>query len=198
MAGAAQIVRETGAKNMVMEGDADVVESGGRTDFLAPIGAESSYPPTKVDRVLHHGDTVELGGVTLTAHKTAGHTRGCTTWTLPVHLHGEPADRLRNAVIVGGVGFWSAFRLIDCGDQKASYPGIAEDFARTFRVLQSLPCDIFLGAHGSYFGLKSKLPRLEKEGPKVFLDTAGYKEFLAKGRAAFEAALEKERAAARP
>src|SRR5688572_12682266 len=196
MAGAPQILRETGAKNMVMEGDADVVESGGRTDFLAAKNAVPPFPPAKVDRILRDGDTVELGGVKLTAHKTAGHTRGCTTWTLPVHLPGEPADQLCNAVIVGGVMFWSDFRLIDAGEQKASYPGIAEDFARTFRVLQSLPCDLFLGAHGSYFGLKSKLPRLQKEGPQVFLDPAGYKAFVAKGQAAFEAALKKEQEAA--
>lgn len=196
MAGAAQILRETGAKNMVMEGDADVVESGGRTDFLFGMKAVPPFPPAKVDRILKDGDTVELGGVTLTAHKTAGHTRGCTTWTLPVHLPDEPADRLRKVVIVGGVMFWSDFRLIDAGDQKASYPGIAEDFARTFRVLQSLPCDIFLGAHGSYFGLKSKVSRLEKEGPQVVLDAAGYKEFVAKGQAAFETALKKEQEAA--
>jgi metallo-beta-lactamase class B len=154
-AGAARILRETGAKSMVMEGDADVVESGGRSDFLAPIGAVPAYPPAKVDRVLHDGDTVELGGVTLTAHKTAGHTRGCTTWTLPVHLPGEPADRLRNAVIVGGVMFWSDFRLIDAGDRKASYPGIAEDFARTFSVLRGLQCDIFLGATGVTSGSRA-------------------------------------------
>ncbi len=197
MAGAAQILRETGARNMVMEGDADVVESGGRTDFLASTGSVPPFPPAKVDRVLRHGDTVELGGVTLTAHKTAGHTRGCTTWTFPVHLPGEPADQLRNAVIVGGVGFWSDFRLLDAGNQKASYPGIAEDFARTFRVLQLLPCDIFLGAHGNYFDLKSKLPRLTDEGPQVFLDAAGNKEFVAENQAAFEAALKKEQEAAR-
>jgi metallo-beta-lactamase class B len=198
MSGAAQVLRETGAKNMVMEGDADVVESGGRTDFLAPKRAGPPYPPAKVDRILHHGDTVELGGVTLTAQKTAGHTRGCTTWTLPIHLPGEPADRMRTAVIVGGVMFWSDFRLIDGGGQKASYPGIAEDFAHTFRVLHSLPCDIFLGAHGSYFGLKSKLARFEKEGAQVFLDPAGYREFIAKGQAAFETELKKEQKAARP
>ena len=197
MAGAAQILRETGAKNMVMERDAEVVESGGRTDFLFALKAVPAFPPAKVDRVLRHGDTVELGGVTLTAHKTAGHTIGCTTWTLPVHLRGEPADRLRNAVIVGGLGFWDDFRLLDAGEQKASYPGIAEDFAQTFRVLQSLPCDLFLGAHGSYFGLKSKLPRLEKEGPQVFIDPKGYKEFVAKGQEKFEAALKKEQEAAK-
>jgi metallo-beta-lactamase class B len=83
------------------------------------------------------------------------------------------------------------------GGEKASYPGITEDFARTFRVLRELPCDIFLGAHGSYFNLKSKLPRLAEEGPRVFLDAAGYKEFVAKGQAAFEAALKKEQEAAR-
>ena len=198
MAGAAQILRETGAKNMVMERDAEVVESGGRTDFLFAVKAVPAFPPAKVDRVLRHGDTVELGGVTLTAHKTAGHTIGCTTWTLPVHLPGEPADRLLNAVIVGGVGFWDDFRLLDAGEQKASYPGIAEDFAQTFRVLQSLPCDLFLGAHGSYFGLKNKLPRLEKEGPQVFIDPDGYKEFVAKAQAAFETALKKEQEAAKP
>jgi metallo-beta-lactamase class B len=198
MAGAAQVLRETGAKIMVMEGDADAVESGGRTDFFASTRAGPSYPRAKVDRILRDGDTVELGGVTLTAHKTAGHTRGCTTWTLPVHLPGEPRDQLRNAVIVGGVMFWSDFRLIDGGGEKASYPGIAEDFARTFRVLRSLPCDLFLGAHGSYFDLESKLPRLEKEGPRVFLDAAGYKAFVAKSQAAFETALKKEQEAARP
>ena len=198
MAGAAQILRETGAKNMVMEGDAEVVESGGRTDFLAATGSLPSYPPAQVDRVLRDGDTVELGGVTLIAHKTAGHTRGCTTWTLRVHLRGDPADRLRNVVIVGGVSFWSDFHFVDGGGQRASYPGIAQDFARTFEMLRSLPCDIFLGAHGSYFDLKSKLPRMAGEGPRVFLDPDGYKEFVAKAQTAFETTLKKEQQAAAP
>ena len=198
MAGAAQILRETGAKNMAMEGDAEVVESGGRTDFLAATGSLPSYPPARVDRVLRDGDTVELGGVTLIAHKTAGHSRGCTTWTLRVHLRGEPADRLRNVVIVGGVSFWSDFHFVDGGGQRASYPGIAQDFARTFEMLRSLPCDIFLGAHGSYFDLKSKLPRMAGEGPRVFLDPDGYKEFVAKAQTAFETTLKKEQQAAAP
>ena len=65
-------------------------------------------------------------------------------------------------------------------------------------MLQSLPCDLFLGAHGSYFGLKRKLPRLQKEGPQVFIDPDGYKEFVARAQATFEAALKKEREAAKP
>lgn len=196
MAGAAQILRETGAKNMVMEGDAEIAETGGRSDFLASTGSLPSYPPAHVDRVLHDGETVELGGVALTAHKTAGHTRGCTTWTLRVHLPGEPSDQSRNVVIVGGVSFWSDFHFVDRGEQKASYPGIAQDFAHTFEVLRSLPCDIFLGAHGNYFDLKSKLPRLEREGPRAFVDPEGYKKFVDKAQTAFESALKKEQEAA--
>ncbi len=192
MGGAAEILRETHAKNMVMDGDAEVVESGGRTDFLAASGSVPPYPPAHVDRVLHDGDTLDLGGITLTAHKTAGHTRGCTTWTLPVHLPGEPADRVRNVVIVGGVSFWSDFHFIDRPGQPASYPGIAQDFAATFRVLRSLPCDIFLGAHGGYFRLKTKLPRLAQNGPQVFLDAAGYQAFVTRNEADFEAAMKKD------
>ncbi len=196
MAGASRVLRETHAKNMVMEGDADVVESGGRTDFLAATGSVPSYPPAHVDRILHHGDTVTFGGVKLTAHKTAGHTRGCTTWTFPVHLPGESADKLRHVVILGGAGFWSDFHFVDRPGHPASYPGVAEDFARTFRVLQSLPCDIFLGAHGSYFNLKDKLPRLAKDGPQVFLDAAGYRKYVSGKREEFETAFKKEQEAA--
>ncbi len=198
MAGAAQIVRETGAKVMVMEGDADVVESGGKSDFLAAIGAVPPFPPTKVDRVLHDGDKVELGGMTLVAHKTAGHTRGCTTWTFPAHLPNESPDQFRYVVIVGGVFFWSDFHFVDRPNQPASYPGIAKDFADTFRILKSLPCDIFLGAHGSYFDLEKKLQRLESNGLTVFLDPIGYDEFVDNAKAAFEAALQKERDAVDP
>ncbi|MEP6956809.1 MAG: subclass B3 metallo-beta-lactamase [Chthoniobacterales bacterium] len=198
MGGAAQVLRETHAKNMVMEGDADVVESGGRSDFLQATGSVPPYQPTKVDRVLRDGETVELGGVTLTAHKTAGHTRGCTTWTFPVHLPGDPVDQMRQVVIVGGASFWSDFHFVDRAGHPASYPGIAEDFALTFKVLRSLPCDIFLGAHGSYFNLKGKLPRLAERGQKIFLDAAGYREFVAKSQAAFERVLKEEQAAARP
>ena len=139
-----------------------------------------------------------LGGVTLTAHKTAGHTRGCTTWTFPVHLPGEPADRLRKVVIVGGVAFWSDFHFVDRPGQPASYPGIAQDFTRTFEVLRSLPCDIFLGAHASYSGLLDKLPRLAQDGPHAFLDADGYKKFVAAHQAKFETALKKEQETAQP
>lgn len=196
MGGSAEVLRETHAKNMVMDGDVSVVESGGKTDFLASTGSLQTYPPAHVDRVLHDGDTVVLGGITLTAHKTAGHTRGCTTWTFRVHLPGEPATTLRNVVIVGGTSFWSDFHFVDRPGHPASYPGIASDFQHTFATLHALPCDIFLGEHGKYFNLIEKLPRFKTEGDKVWIDPAGYQRFVADAQQTFETELRKQQAAA--
>lgn len=196
MAGAAQVVRETHAKNMVMDGDVSVIETGERTDFLAPSPNVPGAPPLHVDRVLHDGDTVSLGGVTLTAHKTAGHTRGCTTWTLRSHVPGEPAGTTRNIVIVGGTSFWSEFHFVATPGHAASYPGIAQDFQHTFAVLKNLPCDVFLGAHGEYFDMLAKLKRYPHDGPRVFIDPAGYQEFVAHSQASFEQEFRKQQAAA--
>lgn len=197
MAGAAEILRETHARNMVMDGDVSVVETGGRTDFLARTSSVTKYPPAHVDRVLHDGSIVTLGGVTLIAHKTAGHTRGCTTWTLRAHLPGDPASQLRNIVIVGGVGFWSDFHFVASHGHPASYPGIAQDFAHTFATLHALPCDVFLGAHGMYFGMLTKLKRYPGDGPRVFIDPAGYHAFVNEAQATFEHALARQQAAAK-
>jgi metallo-beta-lactamase class B len=196
MAGAAEVLRETHAQDMVMEYDAGVVESGGRTDFLAASGSIPTYPPAHVDRVLHDGDTVVLGGITLTAHRTAGHTRGCTTWTLRVHLPGDPPKQLRNVVILGGMTFWSDFQFVDRPGHPASYPGIADDFRRTFRLLHSLPCDIFLGAHGAYFDLIEKLPKLPTEGPKVWIDPKGYREAVDEAEGDFQKEFARQKALA--
>ena len=194
MGGAAEVIRETHAQNMVMDGDVSVVETGGRSDFLSPSPNIPTYAPVRVDRVLHDEDTVSLGGVTLTAHKTAGHTRGCTTWTMRAHLPGEPAGTLRDIVIVGGVGFWSEYHLVATPGHPVSYPGIVQDFQHTFAVLQALPCDVFLGAHGGYFDMLTKLKRYPQDGPRVFIDPAGYKDFVANAQEKFEKALSKQQA----
>lgn len=194
--GAAQVIRETYAQNMVMDGDASVVETGAKTDFLAPSPNVPAFAPAHVDRVLHDEDTVNLGDVALTAHKTAGHTRGCTTWTMRSHLPGEPAGTLRNIVIVGGVSFWSEYHFVATPSHPVSYPGIAQDFQHTFAVLQALPCDVFLGAHAGYFDMLTKLGRYPKDGPSVFIDPAGYKDFVADAQKTFEQELAKQQAAA--
>jgi metallo-beta-lactamase class B len=197
MGGAAEVVRETHAKNMVMDGDVSVVETGAKTDFLAPSPDIAPYTPVHVDRVLHDEDIVSLGGVTLTAHKTAGHTRGCTTWTLRSHLPGEPAGVTRNIIIVGGTGFWSAYRFVGTPAHPVSYPGIVEDFQHTFVTLHALPCDVFLGAHGGYFDMLTKLEHYKDKGPRVFIDPTGYKDFVADAERTFEKALRDQQAGVR-
>jgi len=196
MGGAAQIIRETHAESMVMDGDVSVVESGAKTDFLAPSPNIPGYPSSHVDRVLHDRDKVSLGGITLIAHKTAGHTRGCTTWTMRAHLPGEPAGTMRNIVIVGGTGFWSEFHFVATRGHPVSYPGIVQDFQHTFAELHSLTCDVFLGAHGQYFDMLEKLKRYPKEGSHVFIDPDGYKQFVIKSQGKFEKELSRQRAAA--
>jgi metallo-beta-lactamase class B len=189
-AGSAEILRRTGARYMVMDGDVPVVESGGAKDFAYP---GDRYPPAHVDRILHDGDEVRLGGVVLTAHKTPGHTRGCTTWTMQAVVDGKP----RNVVIVGSWNVNDGFRLVDRPGHPASYPGIAADYAHTFDVLRSLPCDIFLGAHGSYFNMLAKLERAKAgAGQSVWIDPDGYKAAVAERQHAFETELKRQQDAA--
>lgn len=133
----------------------------------------------------------------LTAHKTAGHTRGCTTWTMRSHIPRDPAGTLRNIVIVGGTSFWSEYHFVARRGRPVSYPGIVQDFQHTFAVLRALPCDVFLGAHGGYFDMLAKLARYPQDGPRVFIDHAGYKNFVAESQEHFEEALRKQQAIAR-
>jgi metallo-beta-lactamase class B len=185
-AGSAAIKQLTGAKYMVMEGDVDVVESGGKNDFQYGNDPTTLYPATKVDRVLHDGDKVKLGDVTLTARLTPGHTKGCTTWTMRV------ADivGMRDVVIVGSPNVNPGYKLVG----NTVYPHITEDFEKTFRVLKSLPVDYFLGAHGSYFDLETKYPKF-KVGQLAFSDPKGYKNFVADREQAFRMELTKQQGA---
>jgi len=185
-AGSAAIKQLTGAKYMVMEGDVEVVESGGKHDFQYGSDPTTLYPPTKVDRVLHDGDHVKLGDATLTARLTPGHTKGCTTWTMRV----ADASKLRDVVIVGSPNVNPGYKLVG----NTVYPRITEDFEKTFRVLKSLPVDYFLGAHGSYFDLESKYPRF-KLGEVAFFDPTGYKNFVDDREQAFRMELNKQKGA---
>ena len=186
-AGSAAIIKATGAKYMVMDGDVPVVESGGAQDFAYPTGL---YPKAKVDRVLHDGDEVRLGSAVLVAHKTAGHTRGCTTWTMKAKQRSKTLD----VVIVGSWNVNPGFRLVDKPGQPASYPGIADDYRRTFALLKKLPCDIFLGAHGAYFNMLDKLARAGsgQAGESAWIDPQGYQAAVAEREKAFETELHKQ------
>ena len=160
------IKRETGAKLMVMEQDVPEEESTAR-----------GRPGAHVDRVLHDGDTVELGGQKLTAHLTPGHTKGCTTWTMQIPEGG----RTLNAVIIGSPNVNPGYILVG----NKNYPQIAEDYVKTFSVLKALPCDLFLGAHGAYFGLNAKYEKMKSGGGNPFIDPEGYKAYVAEREATF-------------
>jgi metallo-beta-lactamase class B len=183
-AGSARIQRETGAKYMVMDADVPDIESGGRTNFAFGHQKAMLYPAAKVARVLHDRDTIELGGTTLVARKTAGHTRGCTTFTLIAHENGKSY----NTVIVGSPNVLSSYNLID--DPK--YPQMAADFEQQFHTLKSLPCDIFLGAHGSYYNMLAKSARLRAGETNAFVDPAGYQSYVANAEQSFRTALRKQ------
>jgi metallo-beta-lactamase class B len=188
-AGAALVKKLTRAQYMVMDADVPVVESGGKEDFQYGAQREMRFPPVKVDRELHDGDTVKLGDAVLTAHLTAGHTRGTTTWTLDE----TEADRTLHVVIVGSPNVNSGYKLVD----NKAYPQIASDYSHGFQVLKSLPCDIFLGAHGSYYGLKEKYARWQLGDRNAFIDPEGYKSYIADRERAFEAELKRQEAGKR-
>jgi metallo-beta-lactamase class B len=128
---------------------------------------------------------VKLGGTVLVAHLTPGHTKGCTTWTLQV----PDGARTLNAVIVGSPNVNAGYILVG----NKTYPAIAGDYVKTFTVLKSLPCDLFLGAHGAYFGLTDKYAKRKAGGTNPFIDPEGYKAYIAEREATFRAEWERQK-----
>jgi metallo-beta-lactamase class B len=178
MEGDAQVKELTGARVMAMAEDVPALEK------MRP-----GNKPHPIDKVLHDGDQVTLGGTTLVAHLTPGHTKGCTTWTTKVQDGGKSYD----VVIVGSVNVNPGFILVGNKD----YPQIADDYVRTFKILQSLPVDVFLGAHGNYYGMEGKYARMKTGGPNPFVDPNGYHAYLSERQRAFQTEWDKQKAAAR-
>jgi metallo-beta-lactamase class B len=186
-AGSAAIKELTGAKYMVMDADVPEIEAGGKGNFQYGNTAASRYQPTKVDRILHDGDEVKLGDAVLVAHLTPGHTKGTTTWTMKA----KEGDKIYNVVIIGSPNVNPGYKLVN----NALYPQIAEDYARMFRVLKSLPADVFLGAHGNYYGMEAKYARMKAGGANPFIDPEGYKTYVAEKEQEFLADLAMQKAA---
>ncbi|HSU84734.1 MAG TPA: subclass B3 metallo-beta-lactamase, partial [Thermoanaerobaculia bacterium] len=162
--GLAELKARTGAKFAAIDKEAPLLARGGKGDFY--FGDKGPFPPIQADRILHDGDTVTLGGTTLTAHLTPGHTMGNTTWTTKA----REGDRTYDVVFAASTSILPRVSLTN----NPKYPEIAEDYAKAFRILKSLPCDVFLSSHASFYDGLAKADRLRKgakENP--FVDPRG-------------------------
>ena len=179
----------SGAQVAVMAPDHELLKSGGKADYLFAEQPAMHFDAVSADRVLKDGDVVELGGVRLVARLTPGHTRGTTTWITSV----EDAGRTYQVVFPGSTSVNPGTRLV----KNPSYPGIADDYRRSFRLLESLKPDIVLAAHAGFFDRDAKRARAKSEGVRAWVDPDGFQRRIAASRAAFEALVAKEEAALR-
>ena len=187
--GHALVRRLTGATVVASARDAVFVAAGGRGETV--YDGIYSWPPCPVDRIVVDQQQVSLGGVTLTAHLTPGHTMGAVTWTMQVPAPGAAPDaRPLDVVFFPSANINSGVRLVG----NTRYPDIAIDFARSFEIWKALPCDVFLGAHGDFYDMHRKRRRQE-DGATVnpFIDPQGYRAFVAEAEARFRAQLASER-----
>lgn len=183
--GLARLKADTGAAMIAAQGDRYALEKG-----VYP-GSESNkvmnFPPVKVDRVVKDGETVELGGLKLTAHLTPGHTAGCTTWTWPV----KDKDGSAHTALYFCSASVAANSLV-----PEQYPGIVADYRHTFATARAIPGDVFLAPHSEFFDAPAKKARLGQPGPNPFIDRAGYLKVIDAQQKAFEASLAKAQAKA--
>lgn len=180
VAGHGLIQEQTGARIMASERDAELIARGDESLW-------EGWRPSRIDRVIRDGDRVRLGGAELTAHLTPGHTKGSTTWTMDA-VDGGKKHRV---VFVGGYTINPGVRLVGNTD----YPDIAEDYARTFRVLNSLQPDVFLAQHPDIFWLEEKRQkRKDGQSGNPFIDPDGYRKRVREGEEAYRDQLRRERA----
>lgn len=174
--GLRELQQLSGAQLWVSEGDADIMAKGGAGDRasygpLRFLGV-GRFPAPRVDHRFKDGDTVRVGPLAVTAHVTAGHTPGCTTWSYPV----RDGERELLAVDVCSLSLLPFMKFVP----TESYPGIRTDFEHSFRTLRGLPADIFLGSHGSFFELGRKRRERATAADSVapFIDRDGYERYV--------------------
>jgi len=182
-AGLAELKRVTGATFYAMAEDIPQHARGGLDD--PHFGNKYPYPPIVADRILRDRSIVSLGGTTLTAHLTPGHTRGCTTWTTRI----QGLD----VVFVG-----SPTTPFDRVLGNPAYPDLVSDYRRQFERLKSLEVDVFLASHGNFFDLEKKRAALggRKQKGNPFVDREGYHRFVTGAETRFEERVRNEAAQA--
>lgn len=176
----------TGARVMASAADAQLLEDGGKSDYL--FGPDYNFPPVTVDQIVKDGETVEVGNNVLTAHLTPGHTRGAMTWTMTVK---DARGRNRQVVFLGSTSVNPGTVLVG----NKVYPAIADDYRRSFEVQKTLPCEVFLAAHASQFRGNDKAAAAAA-GPleEAFIDPDGCKAAIERSEKAFLAELAKQQA----
>jgi metallo-beta-lactamase class B len=180
--GLAEIKRASGARLLASRADAALMNAGGKGDFS--FGDRLFYEPVKTDKVIADGEKITLGGVTLRAVSTPGHTKGCTAYATTVEENGR-----RYEVLFYGSASAPGYRLV--GNEK--YPNIVADYEKTFRVSKALKPDVFLASHGVFFDLAGKAERLRKgAAPNPFVDPESYRRYLETAEKTFREQLAKE------
>ena len=181
-AGLAQLKQWTGAQFVASSADGDQIARGGHDDPM--WGDKYLFPPIKPDRIIADGETVTVGDTILTAHLTPGHTKGCTTWT----TNAEENGHRYNVLFLCSVSA-PGYKLVN----NPNYSNIVGDYRHSFAYLNTLPCDIFLGAHGRFFHLQEKRAA-QIANPKLnpFIDPQEFHAFLAQAQQDFEAELKQQ------
>lgn len=170
----------SGARVEAMDGDAKLLRDGGKSDYLFAGNPAAHFAPMAVDRTLKDGDIVTIGGIRLTARHTPGHTPGSATYLMDINEGGKDLK----VVFAASTSVNPGTRLL----KDPSYPGILEDFRKTFGILESLKPDIFLSGHGSFFGLQRKRAVMKEDSPaQAWVDPKGYADLIARKKKDFEA-----------
>lgn len=183
--GLAGLQRISGAMMVASAADRKTLEAG-RIGF-GP-SASMSFPPIRVDRIVGDRDAVKLGGVTLTAHMTPGHTQGCTSWSMPV----KGADGKSHTAFFHCSATVAGQSLV-----PESWPGMIAAYRATFAKVRRLSADVFLGNHNNFFDLEAKRARQVAGNANAFVDQGEIQRFNAEMERAFEAELVRQRAASR-
>ena len=166
----AEIKQITGAQMWATAGDTRVLEDGGFSD--PHFGGRMSFRPIKVDKVVADGEVIEVGSTRLTVIETPGHTEGSSSYSLTVTEDGH-----EYSVVIANMGTINqGKRLI----ADPTYPGVAEDFAKTFRRQKAMDVDVWVAAHGSQYGLHEKYRPGDPYGPDTFVDPDGFQAAVAR------------------
>jgi metallo-beta-lactamase class B len=171
------------AKLYISAKDAPIVAAGGKGDPLLH-GAQYEYEPVKPDVIVHDGQQVTLGGWTLTAHLTPGHTPGCTSWTFDAVV----AGKVRHVLAPCSWAILPGFKL----GKTETYPGQTADYEKSIKTWQSLPCEVYISASHQFFNYEAKKAALDAGNREAFVDPEGCRQWYQKADAAFHAELKKQ------